>query len=137
VDRAGDVLDLRFEPREQRGLRVFVAAVWQAVTLADTISGNDASGAGGAYVVTRRSDGSEVVLDTIVGGGHAWPGGARIRPRAQEPSDALDATAEIWAFFSRHELPTTSATATAAVTRTATAAVTRTATAAVTGPRPV
>ena len=59
--RAGDVLDLRFEPRERRGLRVFVAAVWQAVTLADTISGNDATGAGGAYVVTRRADGSEVV----------------------------------------------------------------------------
>jgi hypothetical protein len=61
VTRAGDVLDLRFEPRAQRGLRVFVAAVWQAVTLADTISGNDATGAGGAYVVTRRSDASEVV----------------------------------------------------------------------------
>ena len=61
MTRAGDVLDLRFEPRAQRGLRVFVAAVWQAVTLADTISGNDATGAGGAYVVTRRSDASEVV----------------------------------------------------------------------------
>lgn len=61
MDRAGDVLDLRFEPRAQRGLRVLVAAVWQAVTLADTISGNDATGAGGAYVVTRRSDDSEVV----------------------------------------------------------------------------
>jgi hypothetical protein len=59
VTRAGDVLDLRFEPRAQRGLRVFVAAVWQAVTLADTISGNDATGAGGAYVVTRRSDASD------------------------------------------------------------------------------
>ncbi|HYH72080.1 MAG TPA: hypothetical protein VD764_02605 [Nocardioides sp.] len=61
MTRAGDVLDLRFEPRAQRGLRVFAAAVWQAVTLADTISGNDATGAGGAYVVTRRSDASEVV----------------------------------------------------------------------------
>jgi len=47
VDRAGDVLDLRFEPRERRGLRLFVAAVWQAVTLADTVDGNNASGAGG------------------------------------------------------------------------------------------
>jgi hypothetical protein len=61
VERAGDVLELRFEPREERGVRVFVRAVWQAVTLADTISGNDASGAGGSYVVTRRADGSEVV----------------------------------------------------------------------------
>lgn len=59
--RAADVLDLRFEPREQRGLRVFVAALVQAVTLADTIPGNDGTGAGGDYVVTRRSDGSEVV----------------------------------------------------------------------------
>jgi len=61
VGRAGDVLELRFEPREERGLRVFARAVWQAVTLADTIPGNDASGAGGTYVVTRRADGSEVV----------------------------------------------------------------------------
>jgi hypothetical protein len=61
VQRAGDVYELRFEPREQRGFRVFAAAVLQAVTLADTISGNDTTGAGGAYVVTRRSDGSEVL----------------------------------------------------------------------------
>jgi D-tyrosyl-tRNA(Tyr) deacylase len=61
VDRAGDVLELRFEPRDERRLRVLARALWQAVTLADTISGNDASGAGGAYVVRRRADGAEVV----------------------------------------------------------------------------
>lgn len=61
MERAGDVLELTFEPRERRGLRVFAAAVWQAVTLADTITGNDATGAGGAYVVTRRGDGTEVL----------------------------------------------------------------------------
>lgn len=60
-ERAGDVLELRYEPRDERGLRVFARAILQAVTLADTISGNDTSGAGGAYVVTRRADGSEVV----------------------------------------------------------------------------
>ena len=80
MDRAGDVLDLRFEPREQRGLRVFVAAVWQAVTLADTISGNDASGAGGAYVVTRRSDGSEVVRVDVT---HDEIGTTRLHLEAQ------------------------------------------------------
>ena len=80
MDRAGDVLDLRFEPREQRGLRVFVAAVWQAVTLADTISGNDASGAGGAYVVTRRSDGSEVVRVDVT---HDEIGATRLHLEAQ------------------------------------------------------
>ncbi|WP_045878922.1 PHB depolymerase family esterase [Pseudofrankia sp. DC12] len=49
--------------------------------------------------------GAEVVLDTIVGGVHAWPGGQKIRPKSGEPSDAINATAEIWAFFSAHELP--------------------------------
>lgn len=57
--------------------------------------------------------GSEVVLDTVVGGVHAWPGGQKIRPRAGEPSDALDATAEIWRFFSAHELPAPAASSTA------------------------
>ncbi len=61
MERAGDLLELRFEPRERRGLRLFAAAVWQAVTLADTVPGNDATGAGGAYVVSRRDDGTEVV----------------------------------------------------------------------------
>jgi polyhydroxybutyrate depolymerase len=49
--------------------------------------------------------GTDVVLDTIVGGVHAWPGGQKIRPKAGEPSDAINATAEIWRFFSAHELP--------------------------------
>lgn len=61
MERAGDVFDLRFEARERRGLRLFAATLWQAVTLADTVPGNDAGGAGGTYVVTRRADGVEVV----------------------------------------------------------------------------
>ncbi|QSR31588.1 hypothetical protein CFI00_13955 [Nocardioides sp. S5] len=61
MERAVDLLELRFEPHGTRGLRLFAAAVWQAVTLADTVPGNDATGAGGAYVVSRRDDGTEVV----------------------------------------------------------------------------
>jgi hypothetical protein len=80
VDRAGDVLDLRFEPREERGLRVFVRAVWQAVTLADTISGNDASGGGGTYVVTRRPDDAEVVRVDVT---HDEIGATRLHLEAQ------------------------------------------------------
>src|SRR5262249_11050637 len=47
---------------------------------------------------------SEVVLDTIEGGGHTWPGGAQYAPRVligracPEP----DATREIWEFFRAH-----------------------------------
>nr|WP_300045147.1 hypothetical protein [uncultured Nocardioides sp.] len=80
MDRAGDVLDLRFEPRERRGLRLFVAAVWQAITLADTVDGNDASGAGGTYVVTRRSDDSEVVRIDV---SHDEIGATRLHLEAQ------------------------------------------------------
>lgn len=79
-DRAGDVFELRFEPREERGLRVFVRAVWQAVTLADTIPGNDASGSGGTYVVTRRADGTEVVRVDVA---HDEIGPTRLHLEAQ------------------------------------------------------
>ncbi len=47
MQRAGDVYELRFEPRERRGFRFFAAALWQAVTLADTVPGNDAAGGPG------------------------------------------------------------------------------------------
>ncbi len=60
-ERAADVFELRFQPSDERGLRVLARAIMQAVTIADTISGNDTSGAGGAYVVTRRADGTEVL----------------------------------------------------------------------------
>jgi len=46
--------------------------------------------------------GSEVELVTIEGGGHSWPGGARLARFLDEPSSALDATSEIWTFFARH-----------------------------------
>jgi polyhydroxybutyrate depolymerase len=45
------------------------------------------------------ADGTAVELITIAGGGHAWPGGRQARPGADPPSDALDATTTIWAFF--------------------------------------
>ncbi|MEO0079942.1 MAG: PHB depolymerase family esterase [candidate division WOR-3 bacterium] len=47
-------------------------------------------------------EGSEVMLFTIEGGGHTWPGGAE-RPRRFGPGTrGLDATREIWEFFSHH-----------------------------------
>ncbi len=44
--------------------------------------------------------GAEVRLCVTETGGHAWPGGRK--RRGGEGSPALDATAEIWAFFARH-----------------------------------
>jgi polyhydroxybutyrate depolymerase len=45
---------------------------------------------------------SAVELVTVEGGGHSWPGGERLARFLDEPSTALDATSEIWAFFARH-----------------------------------
>nr|HET7859210.1 PHB depolymerase family esterase [Caldimonas sp.] len=48
------------------------------------------------------SEGAEVELVAIEGGGHSWPGGDRLARFLDPPSDALDASAEIWRFFARH-----------------------------------
>ncbi|WP_198153721.1 extracellular catalytic domain type 1 short-chain-length polyhydroxyalkanoate depolymerase [Catenuloplanes japonicus] len=60
-------------------------------------------------VVTRSraacASGRRVEMITVAGAGHQWPGSAA-KPAAERlldldpPSDALDATAELWAFFS-------------------------------------
>lgn len=49
--------------------------------------------------------GSEVAYFLIQDGGHAWPGGQRIASLLDPPSKALNATAEIWRFFSTHSKP--------------------------------
>jgi polyhydroxybutyrate depolymerase len=51
---------------------------------------------------TGGRDDTVVELITIADGGHAWPGGRRLRDDLDEPSDALDATATIWRFFAPH-----------------------------------
>jgi polyhydroxybutyrate depolymerase len=50
--------------------------------------------------------GTQVVVYTIVGGGHAWPGGSQYLPAflIGKASHNLDATAEIWKFFQKHNL---------------------------------
>jgi polyhydroxybutyrate depolymerase len=58
-------------------------------------------------------DGRAVVLITVAGAGHQWPGGVgrNLAQRAvgmDEPSAALDATDTIWRFFAAHPAPTMS-----------------------------
>jgi polyhydroxybutyrate depolymerase len=50
------------------------------------------------------SDEVEVVVYTIEGGGHTWPGGVQYLPVSLvgRTSANLDATEAIWAFFQRH-----------------------------------
>lgn len=50
--------------------------------------------------------GAEVVLVTIRGGGHSWPGGPRFAAwLLGPPTREVSATAEAWAFFARHPRP--------------------------------
>ncbi|MBI4867451.1 MAG: polyhydroxybutyrate depolymerase [Candidatus Wallbacteria bacterium] len=56
---------------------------------------------------TPSPGGAEIVLITIEGGGHVWPGGAPLLPRFVVGEDVagFDAAATIWGFFARHRLP--------------------------------
>jgi len=62
----------------------------------------------GTVVVRHRwtgdQGGAEVVLMTVHGGGHEWPGNPRPLPRwlAGRCSSDVSAAEESWAFFSRH-----------------------------------
>ena len=50
--------------------------------------------------------GAEVELYTIVGGGHAWPGGnSSGRPGADQPTQTISASQLIWEFFAAHARP--------------------------------
>jgi polyhydroxybutyrate depolymerase len=50
----------------------------------------------------RCRDDRDVVLYTIIGGGHAWPGGQAGSPQGDQPTPAISATDLMWAFFTRH-----------------------------------
>lgn len=58
-------------------------------------------------IYTRCARGTEVVLYTIEGGGHTWPGGAQYLPArvVGRVSRDLDATQVIWEFFAKHPRP--------------------------------
>lgn len=61
--------------------------------------------------VTRReytdcADDAAVVLYTLRGGGHSWPGGKPMPAWIVGPtSRSIDATSQMWAFFREHPLP--------------------------------
>lgn len=52
-----------------------------------------------------EGDVADVVLYTVVGGGHTWPGGSPLPAFITGPtSDDIDATRVMWEFFRRHPL---------------------------------
>lgn len=55
---------------------------------------------------TQCPDGATVVLYTILGGGHSWPGGRPLPQWLVGPTtSSIDATSLMWAFFREHHLP--------------------------------
>lgn len=51
------------------------------------------------------AEGAAVVLHTLLGGGHSWPGGKPMPEwRVGATITSIDATAELWAFFQEHRL---------------------------------
>ena len=46
-----------------------------------------------------------IELYKILGGEHAWPGGEAVSAEVGAPTDEIDATALMWAFFMAHALP--------------------------------
>jgi len=56
---------------------------------------------------THCADDAAVVLYTVMGGGHSWPGGGPLPEWLVGPtSRSIDATSLMWAFFRDHRLPT-------------------------------
>ena len=48
---------------------------------------------------TNGDNGAEVVLYSIVNGGHAWPGGQKGSEKGDEPTSEISATDVMWDFF--------------------------------------
>ena len=69
------------------------------------------------FDVTRRvyshcADDAAVVLYTVEGGGHTWPGGGPMPEWfVGRTTRSIDASGEMWAFFREHRLPGAQATA--------------------------
>jgi polyhydroxybutyrate depolymerase len=51
---------------------------------------------------TNAEKGTEVVLYSIVNGGHAWPGGKKGSEKGDDPNEEISATDIMWEFFKAH-----------------------------------
>jgi len=59
------------------------------------------------YVYGGGTNGTEVILYKVQGGGHTWPGGSQYAPESMigRVSTHIDGTAEIWNILKDHSLP--------------------------------
>ena len=53
-------------------------------------------------IYSNGMNNTEVVLYTLIDGGHMWPGGEQIRNDSDSPTSEISATEIIWSFFEDH-----------------------------------
>ncbi len=75
---------------------------WRDVDSCPAAANTTLSGAVTSNVWAPCSANTAVELVTVAGSGHEWPGSSPPLPGHDPPSDALDATQAIWAFFTQH-----------------------------------
>lgn len=74
-------------------------------TMATPVTETSASGNVVRDFYARQGTNAEVVLFSIIGQGHAWPGGLQPFAGADPPSTEISATDTIWEFFTHHPRP--------------------------------
>jgi polyhydroxybutyrate depolymerase len=81
----------------------FAVSFWIKHNGTATVSQKEEHGSIIKETYGKGRDDSEVILYTIKGGGHAWPGGVKgKRKGAAEPTREISATDLMWDFFERH-----------------------------------
>ena len=80
---------------------------WVAANQTDTTPVTETSASGNIIKDTyaRQGTSAEVIVYTVVGQGHAWPGGLAPFAGADPPSAEISATDAIWEFFKNHPKP--------------------------------
>lgn len=79
------------------------ALFWVEHNECDTVE-KKVSESGNIIIETYTGKHADVVLYTIVNGGHAWPGGRKFAG-GDEPTQEVSATNVIWEFFKNHPKP--------------------------------
>jgi polyhydroxybutyrate depolymerase len=78
---------------------------WTTFNRCETEPQNTSFGDISHDIWSECTDSVSVELYTIIGGGHAWPGGLRGREEADEPTQSIIASELIWQFFATHPKP--------------------------------
>ena len=102
-DLPGRLADVPVTRHQESGTKVLFFRKSQMLAMVTTIPSSD------GLTVTRDvygpgNEGSEVVLYTISGGGHTWPGQPPVIWFIGKSTTAISANDLMWEFFQRHPM---------------------------------